>query len=160
MEPGWQGLSFQAGVAQGVFGVNTVVILLVIGCLLAVLLYYFRGKPHREIQEIWACGIVPTHRNQYTSMGFAKPVRWAFRWVLRSRRELIVDENENRYVGRKLAYHQTIRYIFDEIFYDPIQRWILQRANYVKRLQGGSVQLYVGYVLIVTIVVLAWSGRN
>ena len=160
MEPGWQGISFQAGVAQGVFGVNAVVILLVIGCLLAVLLYYFRGKPHREIQEIWACGIVPTHRNQYTSMGFAKPVRWAFRWVLRSRRELIVDENENRYVGRKLAYHQTIRYIFDEIFYDPIQRWILQRANYVKRLQGGSVQLYVGYVLIVTIVVLAWSGRN
>ena len=93
-------------------------------------------------------------------MGFSKPVRWAFRWLLRSQRERIVDENENRYVGRKLAYHQTIQYVFDELFYNPAQRWILQRAKYVKRLQAGSVQLYVGYVLIVTVVVLVWSSRN
>ena len=30
----------------------------------------------------------------------------------------------------------------------------------MKRLQAGSVQLYVGYVLVVTILVLAWSGRK
>ena len=160
LQQDWTGIIFQAGPAEGVLAVNIVVVLAAIGCLLASLLYYLRGKPRREVQEIWACGIVPTYRNQYTSMGFAKPVRWAFRWVLRSQRERVVDENENRYVGRKLAYHQTIHYVFDELFYNPAQRWILQRAKYVKRLQAGSVQLYVGYVLIVTVVVLVWSSRN
>ena len=156
----WKGIVFQTEPAAGILSVNAVVIFVTIGCVFALLLYYMRGKPYKEVQEIWACGIIPTHRNQYTSMGFSKPVRWAFRWVLRTQRERIVDENENRYVGRKLAYHQTIHYVFDEAFYNPIQRWILQRANYVKRLQAGSVQLYVGYILIVTIVVLVWSSRN
>ncbi len=156
----WRGTMFQAEPASGVLHVGVVLVLLALGCLMAVLLYYRHGKPDKKIQEVWACGIVPTYRNQYTSMGFSKPVRWAFRWVLRTQRERIVDENENQYVGRKLAYHQTIHYVFDEIFYDPVQRWILQRANYVKRLQTGSVQLYVGYVLIVTIVVLVWTSRN
>ncbi|HWR30954.1 MAG TPA: proton-conducting transporter membrane subunit [Negativicutes bacterium] len=156
----WRGTVFQADPAFGILSVNSVVVLVSIGCLIAVILYFLQGKPLKEIQEVWACGIVPTYRNQYTSMGFSKPVRWAFRWVLRTQRERIVDENENRYVGRKLAYHQTIHYIFDEAFYNPIQHWILRRANYVKRLQAGSVQLYVGYILIVTIVVLVWSSRN
>lgn len=156
----WMGTVFQANSAAGFLSVDSVVVLFAIGCLVALGLYYFKGKPRREIQEIWACGIIPTHRNQYTSMGFSKPIRWAFRWVLRSQRERIVDENENLYAGRKLAYHQTIHYVFDEILYNTAQRWILKRAKYAKQLQAGSVQLYVGYVLIVTIVVLAWISRN
>ena len=160
LQTDWTGFAFQAGPAVGDLSVNAVAALVALGCLLALVLYYLRGKPRVDVQEIWACGIVPTYRNQYTSMGFSKPVRWAFRWLLHSQRERIVDENENRYVGRKLAYHQTIQYVFDELFYNPAQRWILQRAKYVKRLQAGSVQLYVGYVLIVTVVVLVWSSRN
>ena len=62
--------------------------------------------------------------------------------------------------GRKLAYHQTIRYIFDENFYRPVQQWILREAKYMKSLQAGSVQLYVGYVLVVTVVVLIWSNKG
>ena len=156
----WRGTVFQADPAYGILSVNFVVLFVTMGCVIALALYYFHGKPRREIQEIWACGIVHTFRNQYTSMGFSKPVRWAFRWMLQSQRERVVDENENRYVGRKLAYHQSIHYVFDEAFYEPIQRWILRRANYVKRLQAGNVQIYVGYILIVTIVVLVWTSRN
>ena len=114
----------------------------------------------RVTAPVWACGRAATPRNQYSATGFAEPVRWAFRWVLRSQRQRIVDENENIYVGRKLAYHQSIRYIVDEAIYYPVQRWILRQARFMKRLQAGSVQLYVGYVLVVTIVVLAWSGRK
>ena len=156
----WGNIGFQASSATGILSVPLLALLLAVGCAGALGLYYFKGKPLQEVQEIWACGIVPSSRNQYTSMGFAKPIRWAFRWLLRSQRERVVDENENRYVGRKLAYHQTVHYVVDEILYTPIQNWILRRANYVKRLQAGSVQLYVGYVLIVTIVVLVWSSRN
>jgi hydrogenase-4 component B len=156
----WGNVAFQAEPALGILSVPLLVLLVSVGCIIALALYYMKGNPKREIQDVWACGSVSTYRNQYTSMGFSKPVRWAFRWVLQSQRERVVDENENLYVGRKLAYHQTIHYVFDEVFYNPIQRWILQRANYAKRLQAGSVQLYVGYVLIVTIVVLVWSSRN
>ena len=158
--PGWGVVAFQGGTGGGFLKVDVLVLLLGAGALAASGLYFFRGRPRRDVQETWACGIVAAPRNQYTSMGFSKPVRWAFRWVLRSRRERIVEENENRYFGRKLAYHQMISYVVDEALYRPVQHWILKRAKYVKRLQAGSVQLYVGYVLIVTIVVLAWSSRN
>ncbi len=154
------GLIFQANNAEGILSVPILVALLLTGCLAAVGLFYLKGKVQRVTAPLWACGRTATARNQYSAMGFAKPVRWAFRWLLQSQRERVVDENENIYVGRKLTYHQTIHYIVDEAVYYPVQQWILKRAKFMKRLQAGSVQLYVGYVLVVTIVVLAWSGRN
>lgn len=156
----WGGLIFQANNADGILSVPVLAALVLTGCLAAVGLFYLRGKVRQLTGPLWACGRTSTARNQYSAMGFAKPVRWAFRWVLRSQRERVVDENENIYVGRKLTYHQTIHYIVDEAIYYPVQQWILKRAKFMKRLQAGSVQLYVGYVLVVTIVVLAWSGRN
>jgi len=152
------GMIFQANDAGGILAVPILVLLVLMGCLVAVGLFYLKGKPQIITGELWACGRVSTVRNQYSAMGFAKPVRWAFRWVLRSQRERVVDENENIYVGRKLAYHQSIHYVVDEAIYYPIQRWILKRAKFMKRIQAGSVQLYVSYVLVVTILVLAWSG--
>lgn len=154
------GLLFQANNAEGILAVPVLAAVLLTGCLAAVGLFYLRGKIRQSTAPLWACGRTSTARNQYSAMGYAKPVRWAFRWVLRSQRERVVDENENIYVGRKLSYHQTIHYIVDEAVYYPVQQWILKRAKFMKRLQAGSVQLYVGYVLVVTIVVLAWSGRN
>ena len=152
------GMIFQANDAGGILAVPILVLLVLMGCLVAVGLFFLKGKPQIITGELWACGRASTVRNQYSAMGFAKPVRWAFRWVLRSQRERVVDENENIYVGRKLAYHQSIHYVVDEAIYYPIQRWILKRAKFMKRIQAGSVQLYVSYVLVVTILVLAWSG--
>lgn len=156
---GWGEIAFRSDPAFGALSVGLVAVLLAIGGVLAVCLYFFRGRPTREVQAIWSCGTPATPRNQYSSMGFSKPVRWAFRTVLRSERERIVDENANIYSGRRLTYRQTVHYVFDEIFYQPIQEWILREANYIKRIQAGSVQLYVGYVLIVTVAVLVWSSR-
>ncbi len=156
----WGGVVFRADPAFGILSVSTVMILTAVGVFAAAALFFLRGRPKLDVQGIWACGIVPNARNQYSSMGFSKPVRWAFRFVLRSQRERVVEENDNLYSGRKLAYHQTIHYVFDEVLYHPIQRWILREAKYIKRLQAGSVQLYVGYVLIVTVVVLIWSSRG
>ena len=154
------GLLFQANNAEGVLSISLLAVLLLVGCLAAIGLYYLKGKARSVTGPLWACGRIATPRNQYSAMGFAEPVRWAFRWVLRSQRQRVVDENDNVYVGRKLAYHESISYVVDEAIYYPVQRWILKRAKFMKRLQAGSVQLYVGYVLVVTIVVLAWSGRN
>ena len=156
----WGGVVFRADPAFGILSVSTVMILTAVGVFAAAVLFFLRGRPKLDVQGIWACGIVPNARNQYSSMGFSKPVRWAFRFVLRSQRERVVEENDNLYSGRKLAYHQTIHYVFDEVLYHPIQRWILREAKYIKRMQAGSVQLYVGYVLIVTVVVLIWSSRG
>lgn len=154
------GIIFHADSVGGVLSVPVLILLVFLGIVVAMGIYFLKGKPLTSIRPVWACGITPTPRNQYSATGFAKPVRWAFRWVLRVEKERAVDENDNLYAGRKLAYQQKISYIFDEAIYYPIQSWILKRAQYMKRLQAGSVQLYVGYVLIVTIVVLVWSGRN
>lgn len=156
----WGGLVFRADPAIGVLSVPLLLSLFAGGVLAALVLYFLKGKPKTDVQEIWACGIVPTVRNQYSAMGFSKPIRWAFRSVLRSQRERTFDEAPTLAGGRKLAYNQSIRHIFDEAFYRKIRQWSLQKVQYIKRLQAGSVQLYVGYILIVIVVVLAWNSRN
>ena len=99
----WGAVVFRAEPASGVLSVSTVLILVAGGCLSALALFYLRGRPKTELQGVWACGIVPAARNQYSAMGFSKSVRWAFRWVLRSRRERVVEENDNVYVGAEIG---------------------------------------------------------
>lgn len=154
------GITFVADDAVGILSVPLLILFLGLGFVLAWFLFRLKGQPRQDIRPIWACGIHATPKNQYSATGFAKPVRWAFRWILRTQKESVLDGNANLYAGRKLTYYQSIRYILDETIYRSVQRRILKHAQFVKQLQAGSVQLYVGYVLIVTIVVLAWSTRN
>lgn len=153
-------LSFAADGSAGIIALPLLVLLMAVGLVLAWGLYRAKGKLQNEIRPVWACGTIVTAKNQYSATGFSKPARWAFRSILRTQKESILDGNSNLYAGRRLTYQQSIHYVLDETIYQPIQRWILRHAQFMKKMQAGSVQLYVGYVLIVTIVVLAWSSNH
>lgn len=133
------------------------VLITLAGLLLAGILYRLYGQPLVARGETWTCGIVPTSRMAYTATGFSKPVRTAFRSILRPQRETVATAG-GRYFGRRLTYRVNIRFLISELLYRPLNEYIMKSARYLKRLQAGSVQLYVGYIMIVTVGVLLWSA--
>lgn len=128
-----------------------------LGC--GVTLAYMYGRRRTVLAETWTCGIVPDARMEYTATGFSQALRTVFRAIVHPQEERVVNLTKQRYYGRRLRYQVTVSYLFVTLFYRPLNTAILRLSRALKRLQSGSVQLYVGYVLAVTVVVLLWSTR-
>jgi len=140
-------------------GISTVVIILLLlsGCVVAIVLHSLFGKEKVVAGETWTCGIIPNYHMEYTATGFSKSIRLVFKSIVHSHYETVVNSNDNQYHGRKLFYHVRIRYLFVSVFYNPINKGIIRSARFMKSIQTGSVQMYVGYIMVVTVVILIWS---
>jgi hydrogenase-4 component B len=142
-------------------GISTALIglILVGGGLLAYVLYRNWEQEKTSGSETWTCGIVPNPRMEYTATGFSKSIRMVFKNIVHSYDETLVNRSSNQYYGRELSYHVRIQYVFVSLVYRPINEAIIKTATFMKNIQTGSVQLYVGYIMFVTVVVLIWSTR-
>ena len=96
---------------------------------------------------------------EYTATGFSKSIRIVFKNIVHSYYETLVNASNNKYYGRELSYHVSIQYLFVSVVYRPMNAMIIRTATFMKSIQTGSVQLYVGYIMAVTVVVLIWSTR-
>ncbi|HWR37875.1 MAG TPA: proton-conducting transporter membrane subunit [Patescibacteria group bacterium] len=161
LSTGWYQIAVtqNAAVNNSQLSMPVVLLLMGIGIAAGLLLYRICGKPGIVFGETWTCGIVPNARMEYTGTGFSKPVRMAFRAVLRPHRSLLVNEGNraSAYFGRSLSYEVGITDIFGRA-YQPINSAMLLLARYVKKIQSGSVQLYIGYIMAITVLVLIWNS--
>ena len=133
--------------------------LLIVGVLCAAALVRLGGTCHTTAGETWTCGIFPTARMEYTATGFSKPIRVAFGSLLGFRRSKIVEYSGNLYYGQRIEYDVTIHHFVNERIYQPMNEQLLSWSKRIRRLQNGSLQLYIGYILAVTIIALIWSTR-
>ena len=153
----WYVLTSPTGQSDGGISTVIIIVLLLSGCAVAMLLHSIFGKEKVAVGETWTCGIVPNYHMEYTATGFSKSIRTVFKRIVHSHYETVVNANNNEYHGRKLFYHVRIRYLFVSAFYIPINKAIIKAARFMKSIQTGSVQLYVGYIMAVTVVILIWS---
>jgi len=156
----WYAVGFQA--QQGTTGLITmpiVVIIIAVGLLIAFLLARAAGTPNVENSETWTCGQIPTARMEYTATGFAEPIRRAFGTVLRPVVHVSADTSKNPYHGVRMSFQAHVSYFINEYLYQPLTKGILTIANSFKRIQAGSLQLYIGYIMAVTAVVLIIGTR-
>lgn len=154
----WYRAGFFSPAATANIPMPVIAALAFVGGMAAMVIYRLYGKPQVAAGETWTCGIVPTARMEYTATGFSKPVRMAFRAILRPQRDTLVDTNPNRYFGRRLSYHVRITDVFNEI-YRPINTGIIHAAQFMKAIQTGSVQLYIGYITAITVIALILTTR-
>ncbi|GMB00767.1 hydrogenase 4 subunit B [Pelosinus sp. IPA-1] len=142
-------------------GISTALIGLILagGGLLAYVLYRNWEREKISGSETWTCGIVPNPRMEYTATGFSKSIRLVFKNIVHSYDETLVNRSSSQYYGRELSYQVRIQYVFVSLVYRPINEGIIKTATFMKNIQTGSVQLYVGYIMFVTVVVLIWSTR-
>ncbi len=135
-------------------------LLIVLGLIPPVLLLA-RVNRQLRVSDSWGCGRVgQTPRMEYTATAFAEPLRRVFAQLYRPSKELTIDfHSESKYFVQSIAYHSAITPWFEEVLYEPFLRLVRLVARRVRRLQSGSLYMYLTYVavaLLLLLVVARW----
>ncbi len=107
----------------------------------------------------WDCGIKAlSPRMQYTATAFTKPLRIIFKTVYMPRKELKISYNLKPLFVRSLAYHSDITPFFETYIYGPFLALVGKAAMRIRNLQSGSLNLYLGYIMLTLIgLLLMWA---
>ena len=129
--------------------------LLMIG--LAVLVAMRARGLHIRRADTWGCGrISQTPRMEYTASAFAEPLRRVFAELYRPTQDLSISVHpESQYFVQSITYTSEVVPWFEHVFYDPVIRAVRMLATQVRRLQAGSLHLYLLYVTTALVIALA-----
>ena len=112
-----------------------------------------RPRPARRVPT-WTCGIVPEPAFEYTATSYAKLIRLYFGRILRPAREITVELHPGTPFPRTVRYHGEARHVVDERLYAPLHRMAVGAAQLARRLQNGSLQLYLAYTVAALVILL------
>jgi hydrogenase-4 component B len=117
-------------------------------------------KPAKTaIFKTWDCGYYRlTSRNEYTAAAQSKPFRISFSFFLLpyQRTQKI---RESFYHFKSFVYESHNTPIFGRYLYRPLAAGVFRTASLIKRLQAGSIHLYIGYIFLTLVVILMLLGR-
>lgn len=127
------------------------------------LLRMLGGAARIRYGPTWGCGLRElTPRMEYTSTAFAKPFRMLFSFIYRPVREVRQDCVASPYFPRSIHYSSEITHLIQERLYRPTLRAMLGAAHVVRRLQAGSVNIYLAYLsatLTALLLLSVWSAK-
>jgi hydrogenase-4 component B len=116
------------------------------------------GRRKTVYADSWDCGIPGlTPRMQYTATAFTKPLRIIYKRIYLPSRDLKVSYLIKPFFVKSIRYGGEITPFFERYVYEPVTRSVHAIAQKVKLLQSGSLQLYLGYILITLIVLLIFG---
>jgi hydrogenase-4 component B len=118
----------------------------------------YRAMPVRRVPT-WTCGILPEPAFEYTATSFSKPLRLFFEPVLRPNRELIVEFHAGTPFPRRVSYRSEVDHLIESRVYGPLHRASVALSVSVRRLQHGTLQLYLAY-MVVAVVILLLATRS
>ena len=112
---------------------------------------------HLRRTDTWGCGrVTQTPRMEYTASAFAEPLRRIFSELYRPAEDLSVSVHpDSPYIIQSIAYTSQVVPWFEQVFYEPVRRGVRTLATQVRRLQAGSIHLYLLYVAAALVVALA-----
>ena len=109
-----------------------------------------------RVGDTWGCGrIGQTPRMQYTATAFAEPLRRIFAELYRPTRDLSIDFHPaSKYFVQSIEYRSEIHPWFERVLYGGLVLVLRATARWVRRLQGGSLHLYLLYMTLAFLVLL------
>jgi formate hydrogenlyase subunit 3/multisubunit Na+/H+ antiporter MnhD subunit len=136
--------------------VGTVAFLLVVVVLVLLRRSLLTGR-RVEAGVTWGCGYAqPTARMQYTASSFVQPVTTLFRWLLGTHRQMQRPEGV-------MPANASLATETPDLCHGNLYRPGFLKVNWglsqLRRVQRGQVQLYVLYIAVTLIVLLAWKFR-
>jgi hydrogenase-4 component B len=110
--------------------------------------------------ETWGCGrALQTARFEYTAAAFANPFKRVFGLLYRPVKELDIRFHpESPFFVEMITYRNEARSIFEEALYGPMLRLVQQLAHRARIVQSGNVHLYLLYILVALVILLALAG--
>ena len=103
----------------------------------------------------WTCGILPGAALEYTASSYSKLIRLFFRRVLLPERDVHVEYHAGTPLPSEIHYSGEVTHVLEQHIFGPLHRLSIQAASLVRRLQNGSLQLYLAYALVGLLVLLA-----
>jgi len=109
-----------------------------------------------RVGDTWGCGrIGQTPRMEYTATAFAEPLRRVFAELYRPTRDLSIDFHpDSKYFVQSIEYRSEIHPWIERVLYDWPLQGLHRAATWVRRLQGGSLHLYLFYLTLAFLVLL------
>ncbi|MHB8075131.1 proton-conducting transporter transmembrane domain-containing protein [Desulfosporosinus fructosivorans] len=126
---------------------------LILMVLLTAIVVILSKRGIQRVTATWNCGAPLTPSLQYTADGLTNPIRVLFAKVLGSQR-LVEGDFVGTYSLRSLTYEGRIKAVSEDIFYRPLIRGLLWFSSQIRKLQSGSIHLYLAYLLVTVVVVL------
>jgi hydrogenase-4 component B len=130
--------------------------LLILLAVIPLVMKIMRVNNKLRVSDSWGCGRVgQTSRMEYTATSFAEPLRRVFAELYRPTKELTVDFHpDSKYFVQSIEYKSEITPLFERLLYDPFLRLMQSAARQVRKLQAGSLHLYLAYVTVILILLL------
>ncbi len=109
-----------------------------------------------RVGDTWGCGrIGQTPRMEYTATAFAEPLRRVFAELYRPTRDLSIDFHPaSKYFVQSIEYRSEIHPWIERLLYDWPLQGLHRAAIWVRRLQGGSLHLYLFYLTLAFLILL------
>ncbi len=114
-------------------------------------------KRRERLTRTWACGLPGlSSRMQYTSTGFSKPIRYVFARVYRPDRKVEQRPGDQPYFPVSISYRSVRTTSYEKALYRPFVELIVSLAHRVRRLQTGNIQIYLLYIFLALVLLLAF----
>jgi hydrogenase-4 component B len=109
-----------------------------------------------RLAETWGCGrIGQTPRMEYTATAFAEPLRRVFAELYRPTQDLSIDFHPaSKYFVQSIAYRSEVHPWSERLLYAPLLSAMRAAASRVRRLQSGSLHLYLVYMAVALLILL------
>jgi len=125
----------------------------------AIALLTMLARVRRRVTAPWACGLPGlTTRMQYTSASFSKPIRAVFAAVYKADRKLDVLPANRPYFPSSISYRSVRTTSFERSLYRPMTNVVITLATRMRRLQTGNIQVYLLYIFLTLVALLAVVG--
>jgi len=122
-------------------------------------LYLILGKAKRRTGRTWDCGYYKLDsRTEYTATAFSKPFRIAFDFFLLPYRKT-EKIRESFYHIKSFKYETHTTSVFKIYIYEPVVKLILRTATALKKMQPGSIHLYIAYIFITILALIIFMNK-
>jgi hydrogenase-4 component B len=123
------------------------------------IVYRFFGRQRAVTYKTWDCGYYTLDsRNEYTATAFSKPFRIIFSFFLQPYRKT-EKVRESFYHIKSFTYETHTTKVFKKYIYVPMLALVLKSAGFMRRIQPGSIHLYLSYVFVTVLLLLFFMRK-
>ena len=102
--------------------------------------------------------MLQTPRMEYSATAFANPFKRVFDFFYRPVEHIdIAAHPGSRLFVQRIEYANPTRSLFDDWLYRPLLHAVHRGARVVQRLQSGSANLYLAYILLALLALLVFA---
>jgi hydrogenase-4 component B len=125
--------------------------------ILGVVVITVLSKHTPRMVPTWACGLSQlTSRMQYTSTVFSKPIRFVFSAVYKPDRKIERLPADQPYFPVSISYRSVRTTSYEKALYRPFVDFVVSAARQLQRLQTGNIQVYLLYIFLTLVALLAF----